>query len=78
LPLPSETIDDLVQTERAAHPAEDVRFFHDPSAAIKGLVYPDEMLAPIPVIWLQGNDAAVAQGEAAELEGLHGLPAIVE
>lgn len=93
LPLQTENVDDLFYTERAAYArpsfprkeqekvqaeAEAKRFFHDPTELIRGLVYPDEILAPIPVIWLPNDDAGVAVSEAADLESYHGLSAIVD
>jgi hypothetical protein len=94
LPLQTENIDDLFDTERAAYArpsfarkegerraadAEPGRgFFHDPTASIRGLIYPDEILAPVPVRWLPNDDAGIAESEAADLETCHGLSAIVD
>jgi hypothetical protein len=95
LPLESETINDLYQTERAEQALSRLEnlsnsnsmsddfgpnrgsFLHDPSTANRGLIYPTEMLAPIPVVWLPYDSAGIAQAEAADLEARHGLPAIV-
>lgn len=85
LPLPTEELDDLFYTEKAsfARPTfakdhSDRRYFHDPAESSRGLVYPSEMLAPVPVIWLPNDRAGVATSEAADLESYHGLMAIVD
>lgn len=91
LPLPTDHIDDRMQTERASHtrpdlarrtgpepPEEGGTYFHDATAEIRGLIYPTEMLLPLPVIWLPHDQDGVAKREAEELEGMWGLPAIVD
>ena len=86
LPLATEGIDDTLYTERASYTRLDLakddqhprQYFHDPSEGIKGLVYPPEMLAAKPVIWLERDDSGIAEAEAADLEKHHDLPAIVD
>ena len=101
LPLPTEHIDDLFQTELAActspsdsRPLGEARddspppspsrpnrtqgFFHDPTESIRGLIYPPELLAPVPLIWLPNDGHGAAEREAAELERTYGLVAIVD
>ncbi|WVF70155.1 hypothetical protein IAT40_004943 [Kwoniella sp. CBS 6097] len=88
LPRASERIDDLFQTERASyakielrdHQSESGRYFTENPQTTRGLIYPSEMMAPIPVIWLPRDpqDGAVAEGEAVELSRYHRLTAIVD
>lgn len=87
LPLQTEIIDNLLHTERASyarprsvHAKEDRnrRFYHDPTETLRGLIYPPEVLAPAPVIWLPNDGAGVALREAADLQRYHGLAAIVD
>ena len=86
VPLPSEDIDDLFFTERAAYarPSRQIdeeksnQLFYDPSEGMRGLIYPPEMLAPRPVIWLPYDSAGVAESEASDLQRHHQLPAIVD
>jgi hypothetical protein len=63
---------------RGSEGAEVGTFFHDPTESIRGLIYPDEVLAPVPVVWLPNDEAGVAVSEAADLEAYHGLSAIVD
>lgn len=87
LPLRPHTIDDMVYTELASVTRRDLvvgrdkdgdRFFHDPSETNRGLVYPPEMLQPTAVVWLPYTRGGGAESEAAELEGIRGLVAIVD
>ena len=86
IPLKVEYVDDMLQTEKAAFTRTDLAsshiddrsFFHDPSESIRGLVYPPEMLMPVPVVWLANDTNGVAEGEASDLERYHGLAAIVD
>jgi hypothetical protein len=89
LPLPTENIDDLFQTEKASFIRPDLaitseeeerdrRYFHDSTEGMRGLVYPPEMLAPNPVIWLPHDKAGVAEAEAADLGRHHDLAVIVD
>ncbi|KDQ20481.1 hypothetical protein BOTBODRAFT_308811 [Botryobasidium botryosum FD-172 SS1] len=76
VPLPSESIDDLVSTERAArtHPdAPPQLSTPDPAEETAGLLYPPELLAPVPLIWLPNDAAGIARSEAYDLHRYHGL-----
>ncbi|ORX33503.1 hypothetical protein BD324DRAFT_658318 [Kockovaella imperatae] len=83
LPLPTEWIDDKVHTEKASWTRPDLsdeprQFFHDPGDGLRGLIYPPEMIAPRPVLWLERDTSGVAESEAADLEKYHDLPPIVD
>ena len=87
LPLQTENIDDLVHTERASYtrpaPANQNddrqrRFYHEPTESLRGLIYPPEILAPIPVVWLSNDGAGVALREATDLQRNHGIATIVD
>ena len=80
LPLATEDVDDLFYTERASYVGQSQplgQLIHDPSETIRGLLYPPELLAPVPVIWLPNDPSGVALTEATDLDAYHGLPAIV-
>jgi hypothetical protein len=81
LPLPTEAIDDLVSTEKAArtHPdAPPYLPFNDRAEETAGLLYPPELLAPIPMIWLPNDHAGVAHSEAIDLQRYHGLETTID
>lgn len=86
LPLVPEGWDDMVHTEEVSYIRPDLvaayrleqRIFHDPSESLRGLIYPPEMLAPRPVVWLERDEFGVAEAEAADLEKHHDLPSIVD
>ncbi|WWD00248.1 hypothetical protein V866_007157 [Kwoniella sp. B9012] len=87
LPIPTERIDDLLQTERCSYlkptsrsgqTAEGHRYFTENLNSIKGMIYPLEMLIPIPVIWLPHDKNGIAQGEMIELGRYHNLLSIVD
>jgi len=81
VPLPSESINDLVSTERAArtHPnAPPQLSTADPADETAGLLYPPELLAPIPLIWLPNDAAGIARSEAYDLHRYHGLEATLD
>jgi len=81
VPLPSESIDDLVSTERAArtHPdAPPQLSIADPADETAGLLYPPELLAPVPLIWLPNDPAGIARSEAYDLHRYHGLEATLD
>ncbi|OCF59137.1 hypothetical protein L486_03638 [Kwoniella mangroviensis CBS 10435] len=87
LPIPTERMDDLLQTERCSNlkptsrsgqTAEGYQYFTENLNSIKGLIYPLEMLIPIPVIWLPRDQNGIAQGEMIELGRYHNLLAIVD
>jgi hypothetical protein len=68
---PTKSVRDLQDEESR-------RYFHDPTEGMRGLVYPYEMLAGEPVVWLPHDEVCVAEGEAADLGRYHGLSAIVD
>jgi calcium permeable stress-gated cation channel len=80
----TETIDDLTATERAArtHPDAPPHLpplsFTDSADQTAGVLYPPELIAPAPTIWLPADSAGVARGEAHDLERYHGLRAVVD
>ncbi|WWD08005.1 hypothetical protein V865_006115 [Kwoniella europaea PYCC6329] len=87
IPIPTERIDDLLQTERCSYhkptsrsgqTAKGHQYFTENPNSIKGLIYPLEMLIPIPVIWLPHDKNGIAQGEMIELGRYHNLLAIVD
>ncbi|WVQ97737.1 hypothetical protein IAU59_004851 [Kwoniella sp. CBS 9459] len=90
LPLPSDRINDLFQAERASYAKVELkdshqqgdtgRYFTENPQTIKGLIYPPELMAPVPIIWLPRDpqDGAVAEGEAVELGRYHRLTVIVD
>ncbi|KAF9245897.1 hypothetical protein BU15DRAFT_40651 [Melanogaster broomeanus] len=77
LPLPTETLDDLTATERAArtHPDAPPRLpllpFADHAEEMSGIFYAPELLAPQPIIWLPNDSAGVARSQAEDLEKYH-------
>lgn len=76
----SESINDLVSTARAAatNPNAPPRLeAPDPADEVADLLYPPELLAPDPVIWLTNDSAGVGRSEAADLERYHHLPAVL-
>jgi hypothetical protein len=85
LPLASERIDDLSSTERAARALPNVSTPHHlPSFAFAdspeetvGMLYPPELLAPVPVIWLPDDKSGVGRLEAADLAKYHNLSASI-
>jgi len=87
LPLDTEAIDDLLHSERASAVRPELakagsvqyrRFYHDPTESLRGLIYPPEVLAPVPVIWLPNDGRGVALRRAADLQRHRGLAAIVD
>ncbi|KAG9015185.1 hypothetical protein FRB94_004304 [Tulasnella sp. JGI-2019a] len=76
IPLDTEHIDDMVSTERAARTkpgAPPQITFKDRSEETAGLMYPPELLAPTPVIWLPNDPNGVGRAEAENLQKYHGL-----
>ncbi|KAG8890809.1 hypothetical protein FRB98_004854 [Tulasnella sp. 332] len=76
LPLNTEHIDDMVSTERAARTkpgAPPQITFKDRAEETAGLMYPPELLAPTPVIWLPDDPNGVGRAEAENLQKYHGL-----
>ncbi|ODO03038.1 hypothetical protein I350_05883 [Cryptococcus amylolentus CBS 6273] len=85
VPLKTDKIDDMFQTELAAYSNPDLRpgtivssGLYQETTETKGLVYPPEMLQPVPLIWLPYDEARVAENEAEDLAVHHGLVAIVD
>ncbi|KIK96554.1 hypothetical protein PAXRUDRAFT_138207 [Paxillus rubicundulus Ve08.2h10] len=79
LPLPTETLDDLTATERAArtHPDAPPRLpplpFTDHAEEMTGILYAPELLAPQPIVWLPNDSAGVARSEAEDLQKYHDI-----
>ncbi|KIJ21976.1 hypothetical protein PAXINDRAFT_63506 [Paxillus involutus ATCC 200175] len=79
LPLPTETLDDLTATERAArtHPDAPPRLpplpFTDHAEEMTGIFYAPELLAPQPIVWLPNDSAGVARSEAEDLQKYHDI-----
>ncbi|KAG2159608.1 uncharacterized protein EDB93DRAFT_1236924 [Suillus bovinus] len=79
LPLRTETLDDLIATERAArtHPDAPPHLpplsFGDHAEEMSGIMYPPELLAPAPIIWLPNDTAGVAKTEAIDLRKYHDI-----
>ncbi|KAF9229033.1 hypothetical protein BS17DRAFT_688271 [Gyrodon lividus] len=79
LPLPTETLDDLTATERAArtHPDAPPRLpvlpFADHAEEMTGIFYAPELLAPQPIVWLPNDSAGVARSEAEDLQKYHDI-----
>jgi hypothetical protein len=80
----TETLDDLVATERAArtHPDAPPHLpslkFTDHAEEMSGILYAPELIAPPPIIWLPNDAAGVARSEAMDLEKYHGLKATLD
>ncbi|KAL1737393.1 hypothetical protein EV714DRAFT_278873 [Schizophyllum commune] len=79
VPLKTETLDDLTATERAArtHPDAPPHLpplpFADHAEEMAGILYPPELIAPPPIIWLPNDAAGVARSEAVDLQKYHDL-----
>ncbi|KAJ3499739.1 hypothetical protein NLJ89_g10066 [Agrocybe chaxingu] len=79
VPLPTESLDDLAATERAArtHPDAPPRLpplpFTDHAEDMAGILYAPELIAPPPIIWLPNDLAGVAKSEAVDLQKYHDL-----
>ncbi|EIN13844.1 hypothetical protein PUNSTDRAFT_95208 [Punctularia strigosozonata HHB-11173 SS5] len=79
VPLPTETLDDLTATERAArtHPEAPPHLpplpFADHAQEMSGILYAPELVAPTPIIWLPNDSGGVAHSEAYDLQRYHGL-----
>lgn len=84
VPLPTETLDDLTATERAArtHPDAPPRLpplpFTDHAEEMSRILFAPELIAPPPIVWLPSDNAGVARAEARDLEQFHGLKAVIE
>lgn len=69
-------MNDLVSTERAARtrPGAVPRVaFKDRAEETAGMLYPPELLAPTPIIWLPNDPNGVGRSEAFDLTRYHGL-----
>ncbi|TFK56751.1 hypothetical protein OE88DRAFT_1650202 [Heliocybe sulcata] len=79
VPLPTETLDDLTATERAArtHPDAPPHLpalpFDDHAQETSGVLYAPELLAPDPIIWLPNDSSGIAHSEARDLDKYHHL-----
>ncbi|CAE6437914.1 unnamed protein product [Rhizoctonia solani] len=81
VPVETEDIDDLVSTERAAHTypgAAPMIPSTDHATETAGLLYPPELLAPPPMIWLPNDRSGIAQSEAYDLGRYHDLETVLD
>lgn len=75
----TETLDDLVATERAArtHPDAPPHLpplpFADHAEEMSSILYAPELIAPPPIIWLPNDSAGIAKSEAYDLQRWHNL-----
>ncbi|KIK70577.1 hypothetical protein GYMLUDRAFT_148994 [Collybiopsis luxurians FD-317 M1] len=79
VPLQTETLDDLIATERTARtnpqapPHLPPLPFTDHAEEMAGILYAPELIAPAPIIWLPNDSAGVAKSEALDLQKYHDL-----
>ncbi|CAE6431762.1 unnamed protein product [Rhizoctonia solani] len=81
VPVETEDIDDLVSTERAVHTypgAAPMIPSTDHATETAGLLYPPELLAPPPMIWLPNDRSGIARSEAYDLGRYHDLETILD
>ncbi|CAE7207304.1 unnamed protein product [Rhizoctonia solani] len=81
VPIETEDIDDLVSTERAAHTypgAAPMIHSIDHAVETAGLLYPPELLAPPPMIWLPNDRSGIARSEAYDLGRYHDLESVLD
>ncbi|CAE6487932.1 unnamed protein product [Rhizoctonia solani] len=81
VPVETEDIDDLVSTERAAHTHPDAAPMipsTDHALETAGLLYPPELLAPPPMIWLPNDRSGIARSEAYDLGRYHDLETVLD
>ncbi|KAJ1310485.1 hypothetical protein OPQ81_007218 [Rhizoctonia solani] len=81
VPVETEDIDDLVSTERAAHTypgAAPMIPSMDHAVETAGLLYPPELLAPPPMIWLPNDRSGIARSEAYDLGRYHDLDTVLD
>ncbi|WWC87156.1 uncharacterized protein L201_002042 [Kwoniella dendrophila CBS 6074] len=93
LPIETEIVNDLYQTESASYLKPSFssssssaviqdrngdRYFTENLNSIRGLIYPLEMISPVPIIWLPNDKYGIAQGELYELGKYHNLIAIID
>ncbi|KAI1788782.1 hypothetical protein LXA43DRAFT_1023967 [Ganoderma leucocontextum] len=80
VPLETETLDDLTATERAARTNPDAPPHLPPlpfavhAEEMAGVLYPPELLAPPPMIWLPNDVGGIGRSEAIDLQRYHELP----
>lgn len=81
LPLPTQGIDDLHSTERASYIRPDlkdeVRTWPE-DLSQRGLLYPPELTAEIPIIWLPNGQVGLSGIEVNDLASNQGLEAIID
>lgn len=82
LPLPTGGIDDLQSTERASYTRPDlkdeIRTWPDEGLGQRGLIYPPELTAEVPIIWLPDGRVGLSGIELNDLASAHGLEAIID
>ncbi len=80
----TETLDDLTATERAARTNPDTPPhlpplpFADHAEEMAGVLYPPELLAPPPMIWLPNDLGGIGRSEAIDLQRYHELPVTLD
>lgn len=80
----TETLDDLVATDRAArtHPDAPPHLpplpFADHAEEMSGILYAPELIVPSPTIWLPNDAAGIARSEAYDLSRYHGLRTTID
>ena len=80
----TETLDDLTATERAARTNPDAPPhlpplpFADHAEEMAGVLYPPELLAPPPMIWLPNDVGGIGRSEAIDLQRYHDLPVTLD
>ncbi|KAH8120259.1 hypothetical protein DFH11DRAFT_1559146 [Phellopilus nigrolimitatus] len=84
VPLDTESLDDLIATERAArtHPDAPPHLpplpFADHAEEMAGILYAPELIAPSPIIWLPSDSAGIARSEAYDLQRYHNLKTTID
>lgn len=71
----------MVSTERAAHTHPDAAPMipsTDHAIETAGLLYPPELLAPPPTIWLPNDRSGIARSEAYDLGRYHDLETVLD
>jgi calcium permeable stress-gated cation channel len=80
----TEDLDDLTATDRAArtHPAAPPHLpplpFEDRARETSGMLYPPEMLADPPTVWLPNDQNGIARAEAYDLQRYHDLAVVLD
>lgn len=81
LPLQTHTIDDLQSTEQASYTRPDLadeKRTWPQALGRRGLLYPPEMTAEVPIIWLPRGRVGLSGIELNDLASNHGLEAIID